>query len=83
MGRNVVEEGGGEGGRGEGRRRGRKKSGGEEVREGREKGKERVTKWTKTGDMHDSLNTLPTQTSPHTSHTHSLSLMSTLLTPSI
>ena len=68
----MVGEGGGEGERGEGRRRGRKKSeGGDEGGKRERKGKERVTKWTKTGDMHESLNTLPTQTSPHTSHTHS------------
>ena len=80
MGRNVVEEGGGERGREE---EGKKSGGGGEEGKGERKGKERVTKWTTTGDMHDSLNTLPTQTSPQTSHTHSLSLMSTLLTPSI
>ena len=82
MGRNVVEEGGGERGREEEGKEEKLRRGGEGGK-GERKGKERVTKWTKTGDRHESLNTLPTQTSPHTSHTHSLSLMSTLLTPSI
>ena len=38
---------------------------------GERKGKEIVTKWTKTGDMHEFLNILPVETSPYTSHTHS------------
>ena len=68
----MVGKGGGEGGRGEGRRRGRKKSGGgEEVREGREKGKERVTKWTKTGDMHDSIHYQLRPLHTHHTPTHS------------
>ena len=58
-----VRGGGGGGGRE------REEEGNLRRRRGSEKGieEEEVTAWTKTGDMHESLNTLPTQTSPHTS----------------